>query len=119
MAKYVRVSTIAFRGPEFGDGKTYSARTRDLMAKQLELAAQAKPDLVVFPEFCNVQAVNWGPKGERLPELAETIPGPTTDRMAEIAAKHRMYVAVSIPERDGKRFYNTTAYLDRQGRVIG
>jgi predicted amidohydrolase len=39
--------------------------------------------------------------------------------MAEIAAKHRIYVVVPIPERDGNRVYNTAALIDRDGQVIG
>jgi len=117
MARPVRISTIAFKPVEFGEG--YSERTRDEMARNLELAAQAKPDLVAFTEFCNVLGVNLGKHGEHLPKWAETIPGPTTDRMAEIAAKHKMYVVVPIPEIDGDTFYNTAAFIDRDGNLIG
>lgn len=117
MARPVRISTIAFKPVE--QGANYSERTRDEMARNLELAAQAKPDLVAFTEFCNVLGVDFGERGEHLAEWAEPIPGPTTDRMAELAAKHKMYVVVPIPEVDGDTFYNTAAFIDRDGNVIG
>ena len=117
MSKLIRVSTIAYRGVEAGEG--FSERTREAMAQHLEVAAQAKPDIVVFPEFCNVSGIHFGENGEKLEDWAEPIPGPTTERMAELAARHGMYVVVAIPERDGKRLYNTAAFIDREGEVIG
>ena len=113
MARFARVSTIAFAGVEAGDNRL--ERVRDRMAHYLELAAQAKPDLVTFPEFVNATGISI----EQAVAEAETIHGPTTDRMAEIAAKHGMYVVVPTPERDGDRVYNTAAFIDREGQIIG
>ncbi len=117
MARPVRVTTIACKGAEPGDN--FSERTRDEMAKYLELAAQARPDIAAFTEFSNVLGIKFGDDGEKLADWAEPIPGPTTDRMAEIADKHNMYVVVPIPEIDGDKLYNTAAFIDRNGRVIG
>ena len=89
-------------------------RTRVKMASMLEEAARAKPDLVALPEFCNVLGL-----GDEGYDLAEAIPGPTTDACGEVAAKHKMYVVCPIPERDGDRLYNTAALIDREGKVIG
>lgn len=113
MARFVRVSTIAYQEVEAGD--RFQERTRDKMANYLELAARAKPDLVTLPETFNLGGIPF----EQWRDLAETIPGPLTDRAAEIAAKHRMYVCVPTLERDGDRLYNTAALLDREGQVIG
>lgn len=113
MARHIRVTTIAYAGVE--PGADFQARTRDKMADYLEQAALARPDLVILPETFNLNGLPFS----EWPEAAETIPGPLTDRAAEIAARHRMYVCVPTLERDGERLYNTAAFIDREGQVIG
>ena len=113
MARNVRVSTIAYQPVEAGDN--WIGRTRDKIASLLEEAARAKPDLVALPEFCNALGLSM----EQAIADAEAIPGPTSEVVSEIAAKHRMYVVLPIPERDGEKLYNTCALIDREGKVIG
>ena len=112
MARCIRVSTIAYDPVAAGDD--FMDRTRAHMAERLEEAARAKPDLVCFPEFVNVLGL-----GDEAYDMAEPIPGPTTDAMGAIARNHGMYVVVPIPEQDGNRKYNTAAFIDRNGNVIG
>jgi len=113
MARFIRVTTVAYQGVE--QGADFHARTRDKMADYLEQAALAKPDLVVLPETFNMGGIPW----EQWPENAEAIPGPLTDRAAEIAARHKMVVCVPLLERDGDKLYNTACFLDREGQVLG
>jgi len=113
LARNVRVSTIAYQPVEAGDN--WIGRTRDKIASLLEEAARAKPDLVALPEFCNALGLSM----EQAIADAEAIPGPTSEVVSEIAAKHRMYVVLPIPERDGEKLYNTCALIDREGKVIG
>jgi len=113
LARNVRVSTIAYQPVEAGDN--WIGRTRDKIASLLEEAARAKPDLVALPEFCNALGL---PMEQAIAD-AEAIPGPTSEVVSEIAAKHRMYVVLPIPERDGEKLYNTCALIDREGKVIG
>lgn len=51
--------------------------------------------------------------------LAVTVPGPLTDRVAELAKKYGMYVIAPIYEVDGDRVYNCAVVFDRQGKIIG
>ncbi len=51
--------------------------------------------------------------------LATPVPGPLTDRVAEIARKHRMYIIAPIYEDDGDKVYNSAVVFDRDGRIIG
>ncbi len=113
VARYVRLSTIAYQPVEPGDN--FMERQRDKMCADLELAAQARPDLVAFPEFCNVM----GLPSQAWVDAAEPIPGPTSDRIAEVAARHKINVCLPIPERDGDRIYNTAAFINREGEVVG
>lgn len=117
MAKPVRLTTLAYAGVEAG--ADYSQRARDEMARLVELAAQGKPDIVALTEFCNVLGISFGPNAEKIADWAEPIPGPTTDRMAELADKYNMHVVVPIPEIDGNTLYNTAAFIDRNGQIVG
>ena len=113
MAKFIRVSTVAFQGVAAGDN--YKVRLRDKMAADLELAAQAKPDLVVLPETFNMGGIPM----DQWPDHADTIPGPLFDCAAELAAQHRMYLCLPLLERDGDQLFNTACFIDREGQVLG
>ena len=113
MARFIRVSTVAFQGVEAGD--RYKDRLREKMVADLELAAQAKPDLVALPETFNMGGIPW----EQWPDNADTIPGPLFDAAAEVAAKHRMYICLPILERDGEKLFNTACFIGRDGQVVG
>ncbi len=113
MAKYVRLSTIAYKPAEPGDN--WRERTYDKICADLELAARAKPDLVALPECCNTM----GAPTDQKEDLRESVPGPLTDRVAEVAAKHKMYVALPLAERDGDKRYNNVTFINREGEIIG
>lgn len=51
--------------------------------------------------------------------LVETIPGPTTERLAEVARSHAMHIVFGLFERDGDRLYNTAVLLGRSGELLG
>ncbi|HUU27535.1 MAG TPA: carbon-nitrogen hydrolase family protein [archaeon] len=51
--------------------------------------------------------------------LAVPVPGPLTDRISKIAAKHGMYIIAPLYERKGDRVYNTAVIFDREGRIMG
>jgi predicted amidohydrolase len=50
--------------------------------------------------------------------LAETVPGPSTERIAELCAEHDLYVAVGMVERDADDpdvLYNAAAFIGPEG----
>jgi predicted amidohydrolase len=51
--------------------------------------------------------------------LAVPVPGPLTDRVAEIARRYSMYVIAPIYEADGDKVYNTAVVFDRKGKIMG
>lgn len=51
--------------------------------------------------------------------LAETVPGPLTERIAAIAKKHEMYIVAPIYEKEAGKVYNCTVIFNRQGEIIG
>lgn len=50
---------------------------------------------------------------------AEEIPGPTTEKIGQIAKQYGMHVAANLYERDGSKIYNTTVLLGRDGEIVG
>jgi predicted amidohydrolase len=52
-------------------------------------------------------------------ELLESVPGPTTDKVAKISKKYGMYTATNYNVRDGDKAYNTTVFIGRDGNIIG
>lgn len=53
-------------------------------------------------------------------EIAEPIPGPTTDHLAELARRYRMYITGSTYEDAGSGvYYNTCTLLGPDGRIVG
>jgi predicted amidohydrolase len=91
---------------------------------QLALARQAisgGAHLVVFREDCN-GAGNLAARVDR-PDLfemmAETIPGPTSERMGEIARAGNCYVVTCFFEKLAGRIHNTAMIIDPNGRVVG
>ena len=82
--------------------------------KTIERVVPANVDLILLPEGITVVGTR-----KRYAEVAESIPGPTTERLGEIARRHRAYIVAGIYEREGNLAYNTAVLLDRAGKVIG
>jgi predicted amidohydrolase len=92
-------------------------------------AAQRGTDYLVFPEV-SLQGYLMGACPLGSPEMAEQlayfrrtaepIPGPTTDRLVALAARHNMMIQAGMAERamDGNIVYNSAALVGPQG-VIG
>lgn len=53
-------------------------------------------------------------------ELAEEIPGPTTDALGELARKHQAVIVASLFERRARGLYhNTAAIIEADGSILG
>jgi N-carbamoylputrescine amidase len=65
------------------------------------------------PYFCPSQDTRWY-------AAAESVPGPTTERMAEYAKKYNMVIVVPVYEKAMRGlFYNTAAVIDADGTYLG
>jgi beta-ureidopropionase len=65
------------------------------------------------PYFCPGQDAAWY-------ESAETIPGPTTERMQEYAKKYNMVIIVPMYEKEQAGvLYNSAAVIDADGTYLG
>ena len=56
---------------------------------------------------------------DAFPRLAETVPGPATDRLSKIASEYGTHVLVGMPERDtkGGHMFNTSVLVAPDGEV--
>ncbi|WP_263787415.1 carbon-nitrogen hydrolase family protein [Salinibacter grassmerensis] len=85
-------------------------------------AADAGADLVVFPELSFTPFYPRVPVTERSQsalDLAEPVPGPTTEALAEAAADCGVVVVFNLMERDGGRTFDTSPVLDADGTLLG
>jgi beta-ureidopropionase len=65
------------------------------------------------PYFCPSQDPRWY-------AAAETVPGPTCDRLAEYAKKYEMVIVVPVYEKAMRGvYYNTAAVIDADGTYLG
>ena len=65
------------------------------------------------PYFCPSQDAVWS-------AVAEPVPGPTTERLAEYASRHRMVLVAPLYEKEAPGvFYNTAAVIDADGTYLG
>ncbi len=85
----------------------------------LETAANAGAQLVAFPELAFTP---FYPQHRATPDsidLAEPIPGPTTDAFQEAAKRLGVVVVLNLYERDGANAYDTSPVIDADGTLLG
>jgi predicted amidohydrolase len=82
----------------------------------VDQAANAGAELVLLPEYVTF----LGPP-DRFAEMCEPIPGPTSDLLASVARRHRIYLhAGSLIEQTpfAGRYFNTSVVFGPQGELI-
>jgi len=101
--------------PNQGD----AAANLDLIASQIAVAAAQGTRLVLLqelhngPYFCQTEDVACF-------DLAESIPGPSTERLGALAKQHGVVIVASLFERRAPGLYhNTAVVLERDGRLLG
>jgi len=90
-----------------------------LIGEQVSLAARQGAQLVLLQElhngryFCQTEETD-------VFDLAETIPGPSTERLGQLAADHRIVIVASLFERRAAGLYhNTAVVLEADGSIAG
>lgn len=100
------------------------AATLDKIEASIVEAAAQGIELLAFPEEALIGAAACegcraaGGACDEHVELAETVPGPATDRVAKLAEQHDMYVMFGLAERDrveSRRLYNAVAVIGPDG----
>jgi len=104
---------IAIVQMEIEDGNKDSNLYRSLKFLETLKNAKKKSDIVCFPEL-----FTSGYDLRNVEKLAETIPGPTTEKISEIS-KGNFIVIGTILERKGSKFYNSAFIIAKNGDIIG
>lgn len=82
-------------------------------------AAARGARLVCFAELAFERFYPQEPATPDKLELAEPIPGPTTERFAALAKKHGVVIVLNLFERAGDRTYDASPVIDADGRLLG
>lgn len=95
------------------------AENIEKIAHQIEYCASHSVELVLLPElhstlyFCQTENVDHF-------DLAESIPGPTTKKLSEIAAALKVVIVASIFEKRAPGMYHNTAVVfEKNGDIAG
>jgi predicted amidohydrolase len=95
-------------------GSHTAAENVEKFAEVIERQVQGRADIIVLPEGITVVGT-----GKKAPDMRETIPGPTTARLGEVARRKNSYIVAGMYEQEGPAVYNTAVLIDRKGNVAG
>lgn len=109
-ARPVTIATINLRPDKTGSAEASVGQFVDAITRTVT----GKTDIILLPEGITVVGT-----GKKYVDVAETIPGPTTERLSRVAKQHGSYLVAGIYEREGQTVYNTAVLLDREGRIAG
>lgn len=107
--------------------KAFNGTKDDIVGNSLALLEEAGRDgveICCLGELFNMEYNRFlqGDSENQKPmhEFAESIPGPTTDKVAEICKKYKMYVIAPIFENAGDGiYYNSASVIDPDGKLMG
>lgn len=88
-------------------------RNKREIADYVKKAAEKNCDMIVFPECCDLGWVN-----PYAGELAETIPGNTSNFLGDLATSYGIYIVCGMTEREKDKLYNTAILVDDAGEIL-
>ena len=106
----VRLATIHY----IPTGKVSPADNCRQFAPLIAEAAKQKADLVVLPE-----TLTQTDTGRTYAEVAEAIPGPSTEYFSSLAKQYELHLVAGLLERDGHVVYNVAVLIGPDGKIIG
>jgi predicted amidohydrolase len=107
----VRIAAVQM-DPSLGE----TEKNLSTILDRLQKAAKNGARLIVFPE-CALTGYGFGSRSEAL-EHAETIPGPSVERVAKSCEALGVSCVFGLLERDGERLFNACVLVGPEG-VIG
>ncbi len=82
-------------------------------------AARSGARLVAFAELAFTRFYPQVPAGPESAELAEPVPGPTTELFCRLARETGVVAVLNLFERDGDRTFDSSPVIDADGRLLG
>src|SRR5713226_7354183 len=109
----ITVATVQMK-PTLGDSENNLVKMSDLVSK---IVSQQKVDLIVFPELIT----SGYELGLRFTELAQRVPGPAINLMAQRAADAGVYIAFGLvtKEKVESILYNSAVLVGPEGELLG
>ncbi|MCA9248787.1 MAG: carbon-nitrogen hydrolase family protein, partial [Planctomycetales bacterium] len=108
--RVVRLAAIHLR-PHEG---TLAAEKCQQFAPLIAVAAEQRADLVVLPE-----TLTYYRSGRSYADVAEPVPGPSTEYFGQLARRHRLHLVAGLLERDEHLVYNVAVLIGPDGTLIG
>jgi predicted amidohydrolase len=109
-AREANVAVVHLRPKNTGSREASVAAFVDLIEREVRPGA----DIILLPEGITVVGT-----GKSYADVAEPLPGPTTERLGEVARSKNAWVVAGLFEREAPAIYNTAVLIDRQGRLAG
>jgi predicted amidohydrolase len=109
----ITIATVQMK-PALGESEDNLVKMSDFVSK---IASQQKVDLIVFPEL----VTSGYELGVRFTELAQRIPGPTVNLMAQRAAEFGVYIAFGMvtKEKVESVLFNSAVLVGPEGEMLG
>lgn len=113
--KQVRVACIQM-GCEIDNKK----KNVDKAIRMIDEAAVNGASIICLPEVFNTEYVCFTKRDPKYFEYAETLPGPTSEKISERAEEHGIYIIAPIFEKAAPGlYYNTAPLIGPTGKIIG
>lgn len=106
----VKVAAVSFQPPS----PSTPDQNRRYFAGKVAEAGRLGADILVLGEGITVVSTGLG-----YDEVAEPVPGPTSELLGKAARQAGIWVVAGIYEREGELIYNTALLIDRTGKVAG
>lgn len=109
-ARIVKLATVHHRPVKSKSREENLAAFAALVDK----AGAQQADIVCLPEGATIV-------GTSLDYISgsETLPGPTTKFLGEVARRNNLYIVAGVLEKEGDVVYNTAVLIDRKGNLAG
>lgn len=91
----------------------------DRAAAAFETAARSGAQLIAFAELAFTDFYPQRRPGGPVLELAEPVPGPTTELFQKLARKWGVVTVINLFERDGNRTFDSSPVIDADGKLLG
>jgi predicted amidohydrolase len=111
MAEIVRIAAV-----QINPGLMNPRKNLEKIIGNIREAAQKQASLIVFPE-CSLSGYLFQSREEALP-FAETIPGPSSEKLNTLCKELGVYIVVGLLERDNDKLFNAAVLIGSDG-IIG
>jgi len=87
--------------------------------KDVETAARQGAQLICFAELAFEPFYPQEPATKQAADLAEPIPGPTTEAFSRLGRQFGIVLVLNLFERDGDRTYDSSPVINSDGTILG